>query len=189
MRKPLLVTPAAITAAILTLALSTACGGGSAASPNSSSAAQPSSSTTSGSVSAGKAVDIHVSLTGGPTAGAWDVSGDQPCDFVHDQNGTQWGVTFNNPDQNTTQLAIFSVGYFADGANANKFTVQAQVGSSSNPTYVATTLAQTDTLGGSGTVSVQDGGTTAKYMVDVQTKEGYSIKATVQCNKVTRIGS
>lgn len=175
---------------LVAFVLVAACGGGSGSGSNnqgSTGGTQPSSG---GGAALGKAVNVHATLTGGPTAGSWDVTSDTPCSFLHDQNGTAWGMQFTNSSASSSQLSTFSIGVMSEGANAGKFTVQAGVGDvTTNPLYVSTTLATSPTLGGSGTVTVQDGGATAKINVDVTTKEGYGIKGTVQCNKVDRLSA
>jgi hypothetical protein len=126
---------------------------------------------------------IHLVLTGGPSAGTFDLNSSEKCQFLTQPTMKIWQANWSDTSP-TAKIVNFTISVDIM-PSPTKFTVVAAIPSSDGlRMYAASTFVPG---GGGGTGSVQDGGATAKISADGKTKEGYGVTATVQCNQVERL--
>jgi hypothetical protein len=122
---------------------------------------------------------IHLVLTGGPSAGTFDLNSAEKCQVLTQPTMKAWQANFSD-NSPTAKVAYFTITVDVKQSPA-KFSVAGTV--AGGPMYQASTIVGS----GSGSAEVQDAATTARISAEGKTKEGYGITATVQCNQVERI--
>ncbi len=158
------------------------CGGGPAASSSGSNPGDSPPAAATGATK-GNAAVIHLVLTGGPGAGTFDLNSSEKCQFLTTSQMKLWQANFSD-NSPTAKIVYFTITVDIM-SSPSKFSVGASVPSPDGPRmYSASTVGAGM---GSGTGSVQDGGSTAKISADGKTKEGYGIAATLQCNQIERL--
>ncbi len=127
---------------------------------------------------------IHVVITGGPNAGAYDGTTDRGgCSAGLTGKGS-WGnqyslVRENNPKVlNSIQLIV------PDVKSAHNFFLNVAFGRIT--ARVAEYKVETEKKSGSGTVTVNDKGTTAVVTFDATTAAGVRLQGTIDCKSVNR---
>jgi hypothetical protein len=179
-------------AALAVLALTAACSGKEGATADSTGAAT-STAATDASTGASKG-KIHLEVTGGANAGTYDVEmKDAGCSYGlagEHAWGNQYSIDTTDPKQfSSLQLVVPDSKAAASGTSTFQMTVQfgPLFGSGGN-SYDVNTRPESSNKGGSGTVTVQDQGTTGKVTFDAKTKDGVGLKGTIDCQDVVRNG-
>ena len=174
--------------ALLAVAFGTiACGGGSTGSASPNPAGSPAAVTPPAAVTKGSAAVIHLELSGASGAGTFDLNSSETCKFIKNVPGNWWTAGYK--DTTSTKIALVGIAVDVEKSPPT-FTFNAITGAITGPdfrSWDASTMTGVTGLG-SGTASAQDGGTTAKISINGKTKEGYGVVATVQCNKIERLG-
>ncbi len=131
---------------------------------------------------------IHVVITGGPNAGTYDGSTDRGgCSAGLTGHGS-WGnqyslVKENNPKVlNSVQLIVPDAKAAAKGTH--DFFLNVAFGRIT--ARVAEYKVETEKKSGSGTVTVNDKGSTAVVTFDATTAGGVHLQGTIDCKSVTR---
>jgi hypothetical protein len=183
--------------AVLTLAtLLLACSGaqGDASRAAADSAAAPAAGAEASAAPAGTAKGtIHLEVTGGPNAGAYDVEmKDAGCSYGlagPTAWGNQYSIDSNDPKQfSSLQMIVPDTKAAASGTSEFQMTVQFGPLFGSGASYDVNTRSDAATKKGSGQVTVQDQGSTGHVTFDAKTDEGVGLKGTIDCQSVIRNG-
>lgn len=191
---PQLGSPARVVATALLLgafvaACSKADGDAQDAAPDTAAAAMASAAPDGGSKGT-----IHLEVIGGPNAGSYDVDmGDGGCSYGL-AGPTAWG---NQYSIDTTDAKAFSSLQLivpdakAAAAGTPTFQMTAQFGpifGKGGASYNVNTRPDAPTKGGSGTVTVEDNGSTGRVTFDAKTDAKVELKGTIDCKSVMRNG-
>ena len=180
-----------LVAAFALLALTAACSKESATADSTGAASAAATSDASSGASKGK---IHLEVTGGANAGTYDVEmKDAGCSYGlagEHAWGNQYSIDTTDPKQfSSLQLVVPDAKAAANGTSTFQMTVQfgPLFGSGGN-SYDVNTRSDASNKGGSGTVTVQDQGSTGKVTFDAKSKDGVGLKGTIDCQDVMRNG-
>jgi len=181
-----------LVAALAVLAFTAACSGkDSAPADSTGSAAGMATSDAGGGASKGK---IHLEVSGGENAGTYDVEmKDTGCSYGlagEHAWGNQYSVDASDPKQfSSLQLIVPDTKTAANGTSSFQMTVQfGPLFGSGGHSYDVSTRPDASKKGGSGTVTVQDQGSTGKVTFDAKTSDGVGLKGTIDCQSVVRNG-
>ena len=137
---------------------------------------------------------VHLVVTGGPNAGTWEASSDKGgCSAGLSGTGS-WGNQLSQPKEkdpskfNSLQLVVPDAKKAAAGSK--EFFILFRFGPliAKNTEYTVETRADEAKKKGSGVVTVDDKGATAKVSFNVTSAEGYKFEGTIDCKTVTRGG-
>jgi hypothetical protein len=154
------------------------CGGQANTSSGSTNSAASPAASSSPVQTKGHAEAIHLVLTGGAGAGPFDLDSSMPCTYL--SSNKLWSAEGGDPS--STTIIAFTLAVDTSKSPAT-FTFGALTQSLSGQSYDISTLANI----GSGSADVLDLGATARITMNGQTKEGYRVTATVQCNQINRV--
>lgn len=182
----------ALTAALVLATFVAACAGETGdATSDSTSGADSASHATSAGTSTGS---IHLEVSGGPNAGSYDVDmPDSGCSYGL-AGPTAWGNQYSIDTEDSTKftsLQLVVPDAKAAASGTSNFQITAQFGplfGSSNKSYGVNTRPDASTKSGSGTVTVEDHGTTGRVIFDAKTSDGVGLKGTIDCKSVVRNG-
>ena len=137
---------------------------------------------------------IHLEVIGGPNAGSYDV--DMPnsgCSYGL-AGPTAWGNQYSIDTEDSKKFSSLQlIVPDAKGAAGGTATFQmtAQFGpmfGDGGALYAVNTHPDAPTKGGSGTVTVEDHGSTGRVTFDAKTDAGVELKGTIDCKSVVRNG-
>jgi hypothetical protein len=137
---------------------------------------------------------VHLVVTGGPNAGTWDAQSDKGgCSQGLTGLGS-WGNQLSQPKEkdpakfNSLQLIVPD--YKKAAAGGKEFFILFRFGPlmSKNTEYTIETRPSEVKKKGSGVVTVEDKGSTAKVSFNVTSAEGYKFEGAIDCKAVTRGG-
>jgi hypothetical protein len=156
-----------------------ACGGSSGGSSGGTGSGTPSpNAQQQGPISASV---LHVVISGGPAAGTYDAKSSQTTCSRSSTDKTYFGNQYSDPSNNdfsSLQLIVQDASAFTGGGTRFLTTITVK-GQDLNISLMS------DPKKGSGTVTIQDSGLSAKVTIKGQAAEGGAgIDATIQCNKV-----
>lgn len=180
-----------LAAAFALLALTAACSKEGATADSTGAASSATASEASTGASKGK---IHLEVTGGANAGTYDVEmKDAGCSYGlagEHAWGNQYSIDATDPKEfSSLQLVVPDTKAAASGTSTFQMTVQfGPLFGSGGHTYDVNTRAESSNKGGSGTVTVQDQGSTGKVTFDAKSKDGVGLKGTIDCQDVMRNG-
>lgn len=183
-------------AALATLAVAAlvaACAKGSEGAADSAGAA-PEGAPAAASSSGGSRGSVHLEVVGGKNAGTYDVQmPDGGCSYglAGDKAwGNQYSIdTSDTKAFSSLQLVVPDAKAAASGTST--FHITAGFGplfGQGNTEYDVNTLPDASKKSGSGTVKVEDNGSTGKVTFDAKTADGVQLKGTIDCAAVTRAG-
>ena len=191
---PIVSRSRALVAALTLVTLAAACAHKEAASGDSTAAASPAAGTaTEASAGAAKG-KIHIVVTGGANAGSYDVDMKEGgCSYGlagEKAWGNQYSINTTDPKQlSSLQLIVPDTKAAANGTSTFQMTVQfGPLFGSGGASYDVNTRPDASNKGGSGTVTVQDQGSTGKVTFDAKTANGVGLKGTIDCQGVLRNG-
>jgi hypothetical protein len=183
----------ALMAALTLVSLVAACSSKEAATGDSTGAASSGSPATDASAGA-TAGKIHLDVTGGANAGSYDVEmKGSGCSYGLAGKtawGNQYSIDTSDPKQfSSLQLIVPDTKAAASGTSQFQMTVQfGPLFGSGGASYDVNTRPDASKKGGSGTVTVQDQGSTGKVTFDAKTADGVGLKGTIACQSVVRNG-
>ncbi len=137
---------------------------------------------------------VHLVVTGGPNAGTWDAQSDKGGCSQGLTGPGSWGNQLSQPKEkdpakfNSLQLIV------PDGkkaaAGGKEFFILFRFGPliAKNTEYTIETRPTEAKKKGSGVVTVDDKGATAKVSFNVTSGEGYKFEGTIDCKSVIRGG-
>lgn len=135
---------------------------------------------------------VHLVVSGGPLAGTYDAKmTDGGCSYGLTGAGS-WGNQFststNDPKAFTSlQLIVPDAKAAARGTSAFQMTAGfGPLFGKGSTSYDVNTRADASTKTGSGTVTVDDKGSTGHVMFDAKTADGVGLKGTIECASVMR---
>jgi hypothetical protein len=137
---------------------------------------------------------IHLEVTGGPNAGSYDV--DMPgsgCSYGL-AGPTAWGNQYSIDTDDakkfsSLQLIVPDAKAAAGGTSAFQMTVQfGPLFGGDGASYDVNTRADAPKKSGSGTVTVEDHGSTGRVTFDAKTDANVELKGTIDCTSVVRNG-
>lgn len=137
---------------------------------------------------------VHLLVTGGPNAGTWDASSEKGgCSSGLTGPGS-WGNQLSQPKEkdpakfNSLQLIVPDAKKAASGSK--EFFILFRFGPliAKNTEYTVETRPAEAKKKGSGVVTVDDKGATAKVTFNVTSLEGYKFEGTIDCKSVARGG-
>ena len=182
-----------LVAALGLLTFVAACSSKENATADSAGAATSSTAASSASSGASKG-KIHLEVSGGANAGTYDVEmKDAGCSYGlagEHAWGNQYSIDTTDPKQfSSLQLVVPDAKAAANGTSEFQLTVQfGPLFGSGGASYDVSTRPDAVRKGGSGTVTVQDQGSTGKVTFDAKTAEGVGLKGTIDCQSVVRNG-
>ena len=167
-----------------------ACGGGRE--KESSRPEAEGSSTVQVPTGGGTATTIHLAIGGGPHAGSYDAqSNDITCSYGLTGPGSwgnQYSATGKKPTEfSSLQLIVPDTKDAADGTE--KFLLIVGFGQLMQPSYSEHTIDTSDggsNKQGSGTLTVDDRGQTAKVSFKGKTKDNVTLEGTIDCHQLLR---
>ncbi len=125
----------------------------------------------------------HLEVQGGPQAGIYDATGPKSdCNISANGSGATYGDTAKTEG---LSLLMFTSGEGGASPATFDFLVGFGATTMSQPVLEISTLAGTS-AGGTGTAVLDDKGATIKWTIDGTTKDGATIKATIECGPVDR---
>jgi len=137
---------------------------------------------------------IHLEVTGGPNAGSYDV--DMPgsgCSYGL-AGPTAWGNQYSIDTEDSkafSSLQLIVPDAKAAAGGTSTFQMTAQFGplfGGEGASYSVNTRPDAATKSGSGTVKVEDNGSTGRVTFDAKTDAGVELKGTIDCKSVVRNG-
>lgn len=136
---------------------------------------------------------VHLEVGSGPLAGTYDATmTDGGCSAGLTGPGAwgnQYSVNKKDPKAFTSlQLIVPDAKGAAAGASVFQLTAGFGPLFGTGATSYDVNTTSNGTQGGSGKVTVDDKGTTGKVTFDVKTAQGISLKGTIECNSVMRMG-
>jgi hypothetical protein len=185
--------PRALVAVLTLVSLVAACSGKEAATGDSTGAATTDAEATAASAGA-VAGKIHLDVTGGANAGSYDVEmKGSGCSYGlagKSAWGNQYSIDTNDPKQfSSLQLVVPDTKAAAAGTSEFQMTVQfGPLFGNGGASYDVNTRPDAPNKRGSGTVTVQDQGSTGKVTFDAKTADGVGLKGTIDCQSVVRNG-
>ena len=137
---------------------------------------------------------VHLVVTGGPNAGTWDASSEKGGCSAGLTGPGSWGNQLSQPKEkdpakfNSLQLIVPDAKKAASGSK--EFFILFRFGPliAKNTEYTVETRPAEVKKKGSGSVTVDDKGTTAKVTFNVISAEGYKFEGAIDCKSVTRGG-
>jgi hypothetical protein len=137
---------------------------------------------------------VHLVITGGPHAGTWEGSEERGGCSAGMTGPGSWGNQFSLPKEkdpdkfNSLQLIVPDAKKAASGTK--EFLILFRFGPliAKNTEYSIETRPAEAKKKGSGSVTVDDKGATAKVSFNVTSGEGYKFEGTIDCKSVTRGG-
>jgi hypothetical protein len=135
---------------------------------------------------------VHLVVTGGPNAGTWEASSDKGGCSTGLTGPGSWGNQFSQPKQkdpakfNSLQLIVPDAKKAAAGGK--EFFILFRFGPliAKNTEYTIETRHAEASKKGSGSVTIDDKGATAKVSFNVVSAEGYKFVGTINCQSVVR---
>jgi hypothetical protein len=182
-----------LAAALAVLAFTAACSSRESATADSTGRSATAAATGDASAGASKG-KIHLEVSGGENAGTYDVEmKDGGCSYgLAGDNawGNQYSVDATDPRQlSSLQLIVPDTKGAAGGTSNFQMTVQfGPLFGSGGHSYDVNTRPGASKKQGSGTVTVQDQGSTGKVTFDAKTADGVGLKGTIDCQSVLRNG-
>jgi len=138
---------------------------------------------------------VHLVITGGPNAGTYDATSDKGgCSYGLGGPGS-WGNQLSLPKEkdpkklNSLQLVVPDAKKAAGGSKEFQMTVGFGPLMARSAEYTVDTRATAPKKSGSGTVTVDDKGSTGKVTFSATTAAGVKLDGTIDCKSVTRSGS
>jgi hypothetical protein len=133
---------------------------------------------------------VHLVVTGGPHAGTWEASSEKGGCSAGLTGPGSWGNQISQPKENdpakfnSLQLIV------PDAKKAEEFMILFRFGPlmAQNTQYTIETRPAEAMKKGSGTVTIDDKGATAKVGFDVVSSDGYKFVGSIDCNSVIRGG-
>jgi hypothetical protein len=191
---PIVSRSRAVIAALTLVTFAAACTSKEAASGDSTGAASTAAApATAASAGAAKG-KIHLEVAGGANAGTYDVDmKESGCSYGLAGErawGNQYSIDTTDPKQlSSLQLIVPDTKAAASGTSTFQMTVQfGPLFGSGGASYDVNTRSDASKKGGSGTVTVQDQGSTGKVTFDAKTADGVGLKGTIDCQAVVRNG-
>ncbi len=137
---------------------------------------------------------VHVVVTGGPMAGAYDASATKGGCSTGANGPESWGNAFSNVKAGPKDIGALSLivpDAKAAAAGTKQFFVQLRFGSilQQNVSYVIETRPNEKNAQGEGSVKVTDAGATGKVAIEGKTKDGVAFTATIDCKTIVRLRS
>lgn len=181
----------ATVAALGFLSLVAACSKESASADSTGAATSASSASDAPGAAKGK---IHLEVSGGANAGTYDVEmKDAGCSYGlagEHAWGNQYSIDTTDPKQlSSLQLIVPDAKGAASGTSTFQMTVQfGPLFGSGGHSYDVNTRPDASKQQGSGTVTVQDQGSTGKVTFDAKSGDGVGLKGTIDCQSVVRNG-
>ena len=175
------------------IAFAAACSSKDSATADSTGAPANAASVSEASAGAAKG-KIHLEVSGGANAGTYDVEmKDAGCSYgLAGENawGNQYSTDATDPKQfSSLQLIVPDAKAAAGGTSTFQMTVQfGPLFGSGGASYDVNTRPNASKKSGSGTVTVQDQGSTGKVTFDAKTADGVGLKGTIDCQSVVRNG-
>jgi hypothetical protein len=138
---------------------------------------------------------IHLEVTGGPNAGSYDVdmSGGGGCSYGL-AGANAWGNQYSIDTEDTkafSSLQLIVPDAKAAAGGTSTFQLTAQFGplfGGNGASYDVNTRPDARAKSGSGTVKVEDNGSTGRVTFDAKTDAGVQLKGTIDCKSVLRNG-
>ncbi|MBK6568972.1 hypothetical protein [Candidatus Aalborgicola defluviihabitans] len=135
---------------------------------------------------------VHLVVTGGPNAGTWDGSEERGGCSAGMTGPGSWGNQFSLPKEkdpakfNSLQLIVPDAKKAASGTK--EFLILFRFGPliGKNTEYNIETRPAEAKKKGSGSVTVDDRGATAKVSFNVTSGEGYKFEGTIDCKSIIR---
>lgn len=158
-----------------------------------SAAAPPTPSADAGTTGGAANGRVHLEVTGGPHAGTYDAGmASGGCSYGLAGEGT-WGnqYSIDTTDPKTfSSLQLVVPDAKAAAAGTKSFQLTAGFGPifGQGATSYDVNTRSGSSKGGSGTVTVEDHGTTGKVTFDARTADGVGLKGTIDCASVMRGG-
>jgi hypothetical protein len=183
-----------IFAALTVFTFVAACSSREGATADSAGAAATSTAAASDAPSGEDKGKIHLEVSGGANAGTYDVDmKESGCSYGlagETAWGNQYSIDTNDPKQfSSLQLVVPDTRAAANGTSEFQMTVQfGPLFGSGGASYDVNTRPTASKKGGSGTVTVQDQGSTGKVTFDAKTTDGVGLKGTIDCRSVVRNG-
>jgi hypothetical protein len=137
---------------------------------------------------------VHLVVVGGTHAGTYDATGTRGGCSVGLSGPGSWGNQLSSPSDkdpshfNSLQLIIPNGKAAAAGAKELMLTVGFGPLLQRSAEYKVDTRAEAKARTGSGTVTVKDGGATARVTFSAKTADGVQLDGTIDCKTVTRAG-
>ena len=188
------ITHARTIVAVLTLlTFAAACAKKESATADSTGAPSSSAATSAAPSGAAKG-KIHLEVSGGANAGTYDVEmKDGGCSYGlagEKAWGNQYSIDSSDPKQfSSLQLIVPDAKAAASGTSTFQLTAQfGPLFGSGGHSYDVNTRPDASKKEGSGTVTVQDQGSTGKVTFDAKTADGVGLKGTIDCQSVLRNG-
>jgi hypothetical protein len=137
---------------------------------------------------------VHLVVTGGPNAGTWEASSEKGGCSAGLTGPGSWGNQLSQPKEkdpakfNSLQLIVPDAKKAAVGSK--EFFVLFRFGPliAKNTEYTVETRPTEAKKKGSGVVTVDDKGATAKVSFNVTSAEGYKFEGAIDCKSVARGG-
>jgi|GEM_PF-785962 len=136
---------------------------------------------------------IHLEVTGGPNAGSYDADmSDGGCSYGL-AGPTAWGNQYSIDTDDATkfsslQLVVPDTKSAAGGTTAFQITAQFGPLFSGGKSYSVNSRPDAPKKSGSGTVTVEDHGSTGRVTFDAKTDDNVELKGTIDCTSVMRNG-
>ncbi len=137
---------------------------------------------------------IHLEVIGGPNAGSYDVNmADGGCSYGL-AGPTAWGNQYSIDTEDAkkfSSLQLIVPDAEAAAAGTSTFQLTAQFGplfGNGGASYDVNTRPDAPKRGGSGTVRVEDHGSTGRVTFDAKTDADVELKGTIDCKSVLRNG-
>ena len=135
---------------------------------------------------------VHLVVTGGPHAGTWDASTDKGGCSAGLTGAGSWGNQFSQPKEkdpkkfNSLQLIVPDAKKASSGSK--DFFMMFRFGSIlfTNTEITIETRPAEAKKKGSGTVTIDDKGATARVMFNVTSADGVKFEGAIDCKSVTR---
>ena len=182
-----------LVAALTVFTFMAACSSKEGATADTTGAAAGSTTPNDGSGGAAKG-KIHLEVSGGANAGTYDVEmKDAGCSYGlagEKAWGNQYSIDTSDAKQlSSLQLIVPDAKAAASGTSNFQMTVQfGPLFGGGGASYDVNTRPDAPQKGGSGTVTVQDQGSTGKVTFDAKTADGVGLKGTIDCQSVLRNG-
>jgi hypothetical protein len=137
---------------------------------------------------------IHLEVIGGPNAGSYDVDMlESGCSYGL-AGATAWGNQYSidtDDAKKFSSLQLIVPDAKAAAGGTSTFQMTAQFGpifGGGGASYDINTRSDAPKKSGSGTVTIEDHGSTGRVMFDAKTGAGVELKGTIDCKSVVRNG-
>ena len=189
---PIALYSRAVVAALTVVIVAAACSSKEAASADSTGPATATAQTATNSPAGAMMGKIHLDVTGGANAGSYDVDMKEGGCSYGLAGEKAWGNQYSTNTSDPKQLSSLQL-IVPDAKAAAKGTTVFQMTAGFGPlfgkgqtSYDINTRPEAATKKGSGTVTVDDKGSTGHVTFDAKTAEGVGLKGTIDCASVMR---